>query len=56
MAALFLGVVFVAAQAYGARVQQYAVVRAERLNVRAAPDTQARVIRVLKKNDRVRVL
>ncbi|MFO7861996.1 MAG: peptidoglycan DD-metalloendopeptidase family protein [Desulfosalsimonas sp.] len=51
-----LAAVLAAAPAYGTRLQQYAVVQTDRLNVRAAPDTDARVIRVLEKNERVRVL
>ncbi|MBS0013776.1 MAG: peptidoglycan DD-metalloendopeptidase family protein [Desulfobacterales bacterium] len=51
-----LAAVVAAAPAYGSRLQQYAVVQVDRLNVRAAPDMDARVIRVLEKNQRVRVL
>jgi septal ring factor EnvC (AmiA/AmiB activator) len=56
-AALCLAAIFFSvAGAYCESLQQFAVVRVERLNVRAEPDSAAAVLRVLEKNDRVRVL
>lgn len=55
-AACFMAVFLTEIQADGARLQQFAVVRVDKLNVRTGPDSDTSVFRVLEKDERVRVL
>jgi uncharacterized protein YraI len=56
LAVVFFIGLLLGTSAESASLQQFAVVKVEKLNVRAAPDPGAPVLRVLEKDARVRVL